>query len=107
DLDFDALLQPPNSRHWLGPNAIGQDLLAQIPGGMYKSMLIGVCVGFISTGIAATVESISGYFGGWRDRVLMWVVDLLLVVPSFILIAIVSPRTKSSANIILLVLLLR
>ena len=36
----------------------------------------------------------------------MWVVDLMLVVPSFILIAIVSPRTKNSANIIMLVLLL-
>lgn len=29
---------------------------------------------------------------------MMWIVDLLLVVPSFILIAIVSPRTKNSAN---------
>ncbi len=36
----------------------------------------------------------------------MWVVDLLLVVPSFILIAIVTPRTKNSANIMSLVLLL-
>ena len=94
DLDFTALLQPPNARHWLGTNALGQDLLAQILRGMQKSMLIGVCVAVISTGIAATVGSISGYFGGWRDRLLMWVVDLLLVVPSFILIAIVTPRTK-------------
>ncbi|MDT5146791.1 MAG: glutathione transport system permease protein, partial [Mycobacterium sp.] len=66
DLDFDALLQPPNGRHWLGTNALGQDLLAQILRGMQKSMLIGVCVAFISTGIAATVGSIAGYFGGWR-----------------------------------------
>lgn len=106
DLDFDALLQPPNTRHWMGTNAMGQDLLAQTLRGMQKSMLIGVSVAVISTGIAATVGAISGYFGGWRDRVLMWVVDLLLVVPSFILIAIVTPRTKNSANIMLLVLLL-
>src|SRR5437763_10431857 len=106
DLDFNALLQPPNTRHWLGTNAMGQDLLAQILRGMQKSMLIGVCVAFISTGIAATVGSIAGYFGGWRDRMLMWVVDLLLVVPSFILIAIVTPRTKKSSSILLLVLLL-
>jgi glutathione transport system permease protein len=106
DLDFAALLQPPNAHHWLGTNAVGQDLLAQILRGMQKSMLIGVCVAVISTGIAATVGSISGYFGGWRDRVLMWVVDLLLVVPSFILIAIVTPRIKNSANVLLLVLLL-
>ena len=87
----------------MGTNALGQDLLAQILRGMQKSMLIGVCVAVISTGIAATVGSIAGYFGGWRDRALMWLVDLLLVVPSFILIAIVTPRTKSSANILMLV----
>src|ERR1700756_4461340 len=78
DLDFNALLQPPNTHHWLGTNALGQDLLAQILRGMQKSMLIGVCVAFISTGIAATVGSIAGSFGGWRDRVLMWMGDLLL-----------------------------
>ena len=61
-------------------------------------MLIGVCVAFISTIIAATVGSIAGYFGGWRDRTLMWVVDLLLVVPSFLLIAIVTPRTRNRAT---------
>ena len=106
DLDFSALQSPPSSEHWFGTNAIGQDLLAQVLRGMQKSLLIGVCVAAISTLIAATVGSIAGYFGGWRDRVLMWVVDLLLVVPSFILIAITSPRTKNNAKIALLIVLL-
>jgi len=106
DLDFNALLQPPNARHWLGTNALGQDLLAQTLRGMQKSMLIAVCVAVISTGIAATVGSISGYFGGWRDRALMWFVDLMLVVPGFLLIMILTPRTKSSGNVLVLVLLL-
>jgi len=73
---------------------------------MQKSMLIGLCVAVISTAIAATVGAVAGYFGGWRDRALMWFVDLLLVVPSFILIAIITPRTKNSANVALLILLL-
>lgn len=106
DLDFSALQSPPTAEHWFGTNAIGQDLLAQVLRGTQKSMLIGVSVAVISTLIAATVGSIAGFFGGWRDRVLMWVVDLLLVVPSFILIAITSPRTKNSANIALLIVLL-
>lgn len=106
DLDFYALQDPPSTEHWFGTNALGQDLLAQILRGMQKSMLIGVCVAAISTAIAATVGSIAGYFGGWRDRALMWFVDLLLVVPSFILIAIITPRTKNSANMVLLIVLL-
>lgn len=106
DLDYNALLSPPSAAHWLGTNALGQDLLAQTLRGMQKSLLIGVFVAAISTAIAATVGSVAGFFGGWRDRALMWVVDLLLVVPSFILIAIATPRTKGSSNIAFLIVLL-
>ena len=94
DLDFYALQQPPSPEHWFGTNALGQDLLAQTLRGMQKSILIGVCVAFISTIIAATVGTIAGYFVDWRDPVLMWLVDLMLVVPSFLLISIVVQRTK-------------
>jgi peptide/nickel transport system permease protein len=52
------------------------------------------------------VGSVAGYFGGARDRALMWIVDLLLVVPSFILIAIITPRLKDAANIALLIVFL-
>ena len=104
DLDYFALQQPPGVDHWFGTNALGQDLLAQTLRGMQKSMLIGVCVAFISTVVAATVGSIAGYFGGWRDRALMWIVDLLLVVPSFFLIAIVVPQPR--ATVIWLIVLL-
>jgi peptide/nickel transport system permease protein len=106
DLDFNALQQPPSADHWFGTNALGQDLLAQTLRGMQKSMLIGVCVAFISTIIATTVGTIAGYFGGWRDRTLMWIVDLLLVVPGFYLIAIVTSHSKQSATVIWLIVLL-
>ncbi|MFG1931251.1 ABC transporter permease [Mycobacterium sp. NPDC048908] len=104
DLDFYALQQPPTTDHWFGTNALGQDLLAQTLRGMQKSMLIGVCVALISTVIAATVGTVAGYFERWRDRALMWIVDLLLVVPGFLLITIVVQRTKG--NVFWLIVLL-
>lgn len=74
---------------------------------MQKSLLIGVCVALISTVIAAAVGAIAGYFGGWRDRMLMWLVDLLLVVPSFLLIAILTPRIRDGGgSLVLLIVLL-
>jgi peptide/nickel transport system permease protein len=106
DIDYYALQSPPSPQHWFGTNAIGQDMLALVLRGMQKSMLIGLCVAVISTLIAATVGSVAGYFGGARDRALMWIVDLLLVVPSFILIAIITPRLKDAANIALLIVFL-
>jgi peptide/nickel transport system permease protein len=106
DIDYNALQSPPSPQHWFGTNAIGQDILALILRGMQKSMLIGVSVAVISTLIAATVGSVAGYFGGWRDKALMWIVDLLLVIPSLILIMLITPRTKSAANITLLIVFL-
>jgi peptide/nickel transport system permease protein len=105
-LDYYGLLQPPSLKHWFGTNALGQDLLARTLRGMQKSMLIGFCVALISTSIAATVGSIAGYFGGWRDRALMWLVDLLLVVPGFLIIAIITPRIKQSSSMLWLIVLL-
>lgn len=106
DLDYYALQQPPSPKHWFGTNALGQDLFAQTLRGMQKSLLIGVCVAFISTLIAATVGAVAGYFGGWRDTALMWFVDLLLVVPAFILIAIVTPSTRGNETVLWLIVLL-
>lgn len=105
DMDFGALLQPPDGRHLFGTNALGQDVFAQTLRGMQKSMLIGVCVAVISTAIAATVGSVAGYFGGWRDRALMWIVDLLLVIPSLIIIMIITPRLGQSSRVFWLIVL--
>lgn len=106
ELDYYALQQPPSTDHWFGTNALGQDLLAQTLRGMQKSLLIGLFVALLSTVLAATVGAVAGYFGGFRDRALMWVVDLLLVVPAFILIAIVTPLTQRSNTVFWLILLL-
>ena len=106
DLDFLSLQQPPSPTHWFGTNPLGQDLFAQTLRGMQKSLLIGVCVAFITTIIAATVGAVAGFFGGWRDKTAMWFVDLLLVVPSFILIAIVTPRLPQAGRVFWLIILL-
>jgi peptide/nickel transport system permease protein len=106
DLDYTALQQPPSPQHWFGTNALGQDVFAMTLRGMQKSMLIGACVALISTAIAATVGAVAGYFGGWRDTALMWIVDLFLVIPSFLLIAITTPRVKATGNVMLLIVLL-
>ena len=67
DLDYYALQEPPSTDHWFGTNALGQDIFAQTLRGMQKSMLICLCVAFISTCIAATVGS-GGAFTERQNR---------------------------------------
>ena len=59
-LDYSAVQEPPSPNHLFGTNSLGQDQLALTLRGMQKSMLIGVCVAFISATIAAAVGSIAG-----------------------------------------------
>jgi peptide/nickel transport system permease protein len=89
-LDFNSFLTKPSGTHWFGTDSIGHDVFAQTMRGGQKSILIGLLVALLATGLAAIVGAAAGYFGGWTDRVLMWIVDLLLVVPAFLIIAILS-----------------
>ena len=90
DVDRRAYLKPPSDRHPLGTTQSGRDMLALTLRGLGKSLLIGFLVALLSTAIAAIVGSFAAYFGGWFERIALWVVDLLLVVPSFLLIAVLS-----------------
>lgn len=104
DHDFENFLTGPSAKHWFGTDQTGVDLFAATMRGAQKSILIGLFVAVLATGIAAVVGAAAGYFGGWTDRVLMWIVDLLLVVPSFLIIAIMS--SHFAGNFLLFVLLL-
>ncbi|WP_377268063.1 ABC transporter permease [Peterkaempfera sp. SMS 1(5)a] len=96
DEDFGALLDPPSMRHWWGTNRVGQDVYAQTLRGLQKSLVIGLLVALFSTVLASLVGACAGFFGGWTDRVLMFLVDLMLVFPGFLIISIVSPRLKDA-----------
>ena len=107
DIDTAAFLTPPNSAHLLGTTRSGRDVLALTVRGLGKSLLIGFLVALISTSLAALVGASAAYLGGWYERSMLWIVDLLLVVPSFFLIAVASRGApEGDAAWILLVVLL-
>ncbi|MFI6594807.1 ABC transporter permease [Nonomuraea sp. NPDC050536] len=91
DKDFTAFLQPPSSEHWFGTLQTGADVYAVTLRGMQKSLIVGLLAALVSTALAAFVGAFCGYFLGWTDRTLTWVVDLLLVLPAFLILAIMSP----------------
>ncbi len=105
DHDFDAFLQGPSVDHWFGTTQTGGDVYALTLRGMQKSLIIGILVALFSTGLAALVGSFAGYFGGWVDRALMWFVDLLLVLPAFLIIAILSPTFRGKTWLVFVILL--
>ena len=105
DHDFNAFLQGPSLDHWFGTTQTGGDVYALTLRGMQKSLIIGLLVAMFSTGMAALVGSFAGYLGGWVDRALMWFVDLLLVLPAFLIIAILSPTFRGKTWLVFVILL--
>ncbi|GAA2135006.1 ABC transporter permease [Actinomadura napierensis] len=97
DTDFTAFRQGPSARHWLGTTQSGRDVLALTLRGTRRSLVIGMAVAVLSTGLAALVGVVAGFAGGWLDRILMWGTDLLLVLPSFLVIAVLAPALGGGA----------
>lgn len=76
----------PNRFNWFGTNQEGIDVFAQ----MVHGTTIALLVGFVSMGIAATIGitigALAGYVGGWIDLLLSRLIEVVLCVPTLILI---------------------
>jgi len=90
-VDVLAFGQGPSAQHWFGTDDIGQDVYQQVLVGLRKSLAIAVVAAPAGTLLAAVVGAVAGLAGGWADRVLMVVVDLMLTVPAFFLLVLASP----------------
>jgi peptide/nickel transport system permease protein len=104
-LDPEAFLSPPSAAHWFGTTQNGFDLFALTMRGMQKSLVIGLVGAVMATAIAAVAGAFAGYFGGALNTLLLAVIDLLLVLPSFLIIAILSPSFRGHTWLIFVVLL--
>jgi len=105
--DFDQvnLLAGPSSDHFFGVDEVGRDVYARTLRGLQKSLIIGLTAALLTTSIAAVAGSLAGYFGRKVDMVVVWIIDLLLVMPAFLILAILSP-VLSGRSWLWLVLLL-
>ncbi len=75
--------RPPSWTHPFGTNSRGQDLFWQLTFAFRNTLMFGLTVAVISRVISITVGLLAGYMGGWVDRVLMFVNDIFVAVPTF------------------------
>lgn len=97
-----AVTQGFSSEHLLGTDNLGRDVLSRLIAGA-RTTLVGISVILLMAGTAGLlIGTISGYFGGWIDEVLMRIVDFGLSVPSLVVaLAIVGVFGPSYWNMIL------
>jgi len=104
DIDRKHILEPPGIQHPLGTDDLGRDVLSR----MIWGSQISLSVGFVAVGISVVMGmifgSLSGYYGGWMDRIIMRFIDIMLSVPTFFLIlAVIAFIGSSIWNIMIII----
>jgi len=88
--DLNAMLAPPSAQHIMGTDPIGLDLFTQVLYGGRISLSIGLFAAILSVVVGGLVGSVSGYFGGWIDIILMRITDVALSVPYLFLVLLLA-----------------
>ncbi len=78
-------LLPPSAEHWMGTDELGRDIFSRVIFGARITLLIVVLVAIISAPLGMILGAVSGYFGGWTDRILMGMTDIFLSMPKLVL----------------------
>ncbi len=83
--------QIPNVRILpLGTDNFGRDVLTELVKATAVSLKIGFVAGIIATTIGLILGLVSGYVGGFVDDVLMFITNMFIVIPSFVLLILIS-----------------
>lgn len=90
-IDAERLL-PPSKPYWLGTNAIGQDIFSQLLHGTRTTLYIGLMVAIISTFLSASLGLLAGY-SNKLGLAINGLANMMLVLPSLLLILIVASFT--------------
>ena len=95
----------PSAAHLFGTTGLGQDIFAQAVWGTRQVLIIAFGAGLLATTIAAVVGVTAAYLGGTWDGVLNLLTDVLLVIPLFPLLIVISAYVQNSGTGVLIAVL--
>lgn len=87
--ELKALVKEENiikKTYYLGTDKYGRDLLSRLMAGTWISLSVGFISVFISLVIGITLGAIGGYFRGWIDDIIIWVINVVWSIPTLLLV---------------------
>lgn len=78
--------QAPSAAHWLGTDNFGRDIFARIVHGSRNSLAVGFAGMFFGVSIGSVLGSITVFYGGKVDAVIMRILDTMACIPYILLV---------------------
>ena len=85
-LSLSQVVLPEKRTYWLGTDRFGRDYLSQLMIGTRVSIAVGLISIFISLVIGILIGALGGYYRGWVDNLVMWVINVVWSVPTLLLV---------------------
>lgn len=89
-LNVKETLANPSLAHPFGTDDVGRDQMARAMAGGQVSLIVGLMSMLIGIGIGTLIGALAGFYGGWIDNILMRVTDVVLAIPLYLLLFVLS-----------------
>jgi peptide/nickel transport system permease protein len=96
----------PSSAHWLGTDHLGLDMVSLLVAGLRSSLYVGFLAGTVATAVGTSIGLYGGYKGGLIDDVLTAATNLFLVIPSLIVLILLSASIENGRSLTLIALII-
>ncbi len=77
-------LKPPSAEAWFGTDELGRDILSRVVYGARTSLVTAFGAVLIAALVGIPVGLVAGFYGDWRDSLLMRCIDVLLALPNIL-----------------------
>ena len=92
--DLHARNQAPSMQHWFGTDDLGRDILSRVIYGARTAVIVAFSTTLLSMFIGLIMGSIAGYFGGKVDSFITWLIDVIMSIPSLLLVIVINVSLK-------------
>jgi peptide/nickel transport system permease protein len=81
---------PPSGDWWFGTTTFGEDVFAQFVNGLQATFLVGLLGGGLAAFVGISIGFVAGYKGGMVDEVLNMITNIVLVVPTLVVLVVIA-----------------